>query len=444
MEELANIIIQLFLLLVFAKILGSIFERFKMPKLIGEILAGILFINIVILSTETFHSTFFEDILGFTVAGFETPGHFLQVMGELGIIFLLFAVGLETKFGDMMKVGKTSTYIAILCLVIPFAGGMLFIFHEDIGFHAAVLLGAAMFGSSTAVGVECLRNLDAMNTKEAKLIVSTTIIDDILCLTLIGVIVSASNDSGSTLMTIINVTIVAVFILFMFLFISKIKRIAARRKERLARNNAKKEMQREDLKAEHAKRMSELSVLGLAILVCLGLSAFSMTIGLAAIVGAFLAGMLFAEFKDTVPVEHNFNVVTYFMLPFFFIWVGMNVHLNAITVDILVLLTLIVVVAIFTKWIAGYIGAIKFVKLSKESAHLIGLSMLPRGEVGIIVATIGLHWGVFHEDLFAVIILMALITSIIVPPMMTRMYKKIQENRAEAFEEAFKEHDGTG
>jgi len=441
MEEIAYVILQLFLLLVFAKIMGSIFERFSMPKLIGEILAGIIFINVVIFSTDVLNSSFFEDVLGFTVAGFEVDAHFLHVMGELGIIFLLFAVGLETKFGDMMKVGKASAYIAILCLVIPFAGGMLFLFHESIGFHAAVLLGAALFGTSTAVGVECLRNMDAMGTKEAKLIVSTTIIDDILCLTLLGVIVSTTGGASSTLMTIINITVVAAFILFMFLFVSKVKKLAQRRKERIHRR-AKKETQLDDPIGESAKSMSEFSALGLAVLVCLGLAAFSMTIGLAAIVGAFLAGMLFAEFKDTVPVEHNFNVIIYFMLPFFFIWVGMKVHLNAITMSILILLALVVVVAIVTKYVAAYFGALKFAKLSKESSRLVAYSMIPRGEVGIIVATLGLSSGVFGDDLFAVIILMALITSIMVPPLMTRAYRAVQKNQAEAFEEAFKEHDG--
>jgi Kef-type K+ transport system membrane component KefB len=182
--------------------------------------------------------------------------------------------------------------------------------------------------------------------------------------------------------------------------------------------------------------MGELSAVGLAILVCMGLAALSVNIGLAAIIGSFLAGKIFAEFKDTIPCEESFNVVTYFMLPFFFIWVGMELQFDRINPEILPLLCAVMVVAVITKYVAGYIGG-KMGKLSKDSCHLIGVSFIPRGEVGIIVATIGLSTAVFSPDMFTVIILMALITSVIVPPLMTHAYRKLEKNRASAFEDIF-------
>jgi len=184
--------------------------------------------------------------------------------------------------------------------------------------------------------------------------------------------------------------------------------------------------------------MGELSSVGLAIIVCLGLSALSVNIGLAAIIGAFLAGMIFAEFKSTIPCEHNFNVITYFMLPFFFIWVGMELQIDRINPGIFPLFSLIMVVAVITKYVAGYIGA-KMGKLSHDSCHLIGVSFIPRGEVGIIVATIGLSSAVFSSDLFTAIILMALTTSMFVPPLMAHAYRKIEKRKAEAIQEIFVE-----
>jgi len=446
MDAIAAIILQIFVLLLFAKILGGIFEKFHMPKLIGEIIAGIVFINLVIFFPS------FGHLLNFVVDenapnGFNNPNYtnFFHIMGEIGIIFLLFAVGLDTKFSDMKKVGKAATYIAILGIIIPFVGGVMFIFHDLIDMHAALLIGAALFGSSTAVGVECLRNLDAMNTNEAKLIVSATIIDDILCLALLGIIIAATKDDVSTIEITANIAIVIIFVLVMFFFISRIKKIAALRRKRKQRSRGKEK--HTDPKAvacatdEANEPMGELGSLGLAVIVCMGLAALSATIGLAAIIGAFLAGMIFAEFKDTIPCEQNFNVITYFMLPFFFVWVGMEVQFDQVFdygSEIFVLLAAIVIVAIVTKYVAGFIGG-KMGHLSNDSCSLIGISMVPRGEVGIIVATIGLSSGVFTHGIFTIIILMALITSMMVPPLMTHAYRNIEKNRAAAFEDTFEE-----
>ncbi|MDR0777975.1 MAG: cation:proton antiporter [Methanomassiliicoccaceae archaeon] len=445
MEEIASILLQIFVLLLFAKLMGGLFEKYHMPKLIGEIIAGAIFINLVIFVPA------FGDFLSFDISVFNRessgdPVNFFHIMGEIGIIFLLFAVGLETRFSDMKKVGRTASYIAILGIAIPFAGGMLFIFWDNgmIDFNAALLIGAALFGSSTAVGVECLRNLDAMNTNEAKLIVSATIIDDILCLALIGVIIGTIKESATTLSIVLNTVMVAAFVLLMFFFVSRIKKLAGQRKKRMQQRSEKKyeKIKKSDPDAHIAERrpVGELGALGIALLVCIGLAAFSASIGLAAIIGAFLAGMIFAEFKDTVPIEHNFNVITYFMLPFFFIWVGMELQFNRVPIEILPMFVALLIVAIVTKYVAGYFGG-RLGKLSHESCHLIGVSFVPRGEVGIIVATIGLGYGVFKTDVFTAVILMALVTSMIVPPLMTHGWRKLEKKRAAAFEEVFMEVD---
>ncbi len=433
MNDIASIILIIFILLLFAKITGGIFEKLKMPKLIGEILAGVVFINLAIFVPG------FGDAIGFSVSDFNDSTHanFFEIMGELGIIFLLFSVGLEMKFSELMKVGRTAINVAILGIVIPFAGGMLFIFHDMVSFEAALLIGAALFGTSTAVGVECLRNVNAMDSMEAKLIISATIIDDILCLALLGVIIGMIQPEASTQSIVINAVIVIAFVLFMFLFISKIKEFATRRKKKVAEKKRAIALSNGedvcDCEAE-PESMEELGALGLAILVCMGLAAVSVNIGLAAIIGAFFAGMIFAEFKDTVPCEHNFNVITYFMLPFFFLWVGMEVQFDRVLeygTDILILLVAVLIVAVITKYVAGFLGS-KTGKLANDSSHLVGISFIPRGEVGIIVATLGLRYNVFGPPIFTVIILMALITSMVAPPFITRAYLKVEKNRAEA------------
>jgi len=317
-----------------------------------------------------------------------------------------------------------------------------------ISFEAALLIGAALFGSSTAVGVECLRNMNAMGTNEAKLIVSATIIDDILCLALLGVIIGAIKPDADIASIVVNAAIVAGFVLFMFFFISRIKKIADSRRRRMLKARQRASMVSGDLMVcaepsdyHETKPMSELGALGIAIIICIGLAAVSVNIGLAAIIGAFFAGMIFAEFKNTMPCEENFNVITFFMLPFFFLWVGMEVQLDRVDLSIIPLLCAVLIVAIATKYVAGFIGG-KIGKLPNDSSHLIGVSFIPRGEVGIIVATIGLTSGVFTHDVFTIIILMALITSVIVPPLMTRGYDRIKKNRAAAEEAHMGENTG--
>ena len=434
MEEIGYVILQIFVLLVFAKILGRIFEKFGLPGLVGEILAGVIFINVVVFYPNIGHA------IEFDVNDFFAPDntHFLHVMGELGIIFLLFIVGLETKFSDLVKVGRPAMYVAVLGLVIPLIGGFLFLVLPSVDWRVALLIGTAMFAMSTGIAIEVLRKLDAMRSVEAKIIIGAAVIDDILCLTLLAIISGVVAPNADITSIIANTVIVIVFILVMFLGISRIKAIADRRRRRLIEMKRRAGRIAGDLiigasVGDHheSKPVSELSALSLAIIVCLGLSAVSITIGLAGIIGAFLAGMIFAEFKETIPCEHNFSVVTSFLLPFFFIWVGMQVRLDLVELTIVPILCALVIVAVITKYAGGYFGA-RLGKLQKDSSELIGVSMIPRGEVGIIVATIGLNLGVFTSDIFTAVILMTLATSIIAPPLISKKYKNIQKNRIEA------------
>jgi len=439
MGDVGYIILLVFVVLVFAKVMGSIFEKMKLPALVGQIIAGIIFINLLLIFPQIGEWMHFNPEEFLDIHNSDT--HFLHIMGEIGIIFLLFTVGLHTKFSDLKKVGRVASYVAILGIVIPFLGGFLFFFADIVSWQVALLLGAALFGMSTAVTVECLRGLDGMNSTEAKIIISASVIDDILCLMLLAIFtgILAPGEKDMTQIAV-NTATVIIFVVLMFWAISKAKYFADNRRRMLAglKKEGKKEPGSEIIVGctpadyHETKPMTQLNALGLAVIVCLGLATLSTTIGLVGIIGAFLAGMLFAEFKDTIPCEQNFNVLTYFMLPFFFIWVGMLVDYREITFTIVPLLIAIVVVAILTKYVAGYVGTRMGGHLSKESANLIGVSMIPRGEVGIIVATIGLSAELFDKEMFTTILLMAIITSIVTPPLVQHMWKKMMMKKEPA------------
>jgi len=429
MEELAFILLQLFILLLAAKGLGALLERFHMPALVGEILAGVAFINVILFFPGVGAAIHFDpDVFR------EDSTHFLNVMGELGIVFLLFTVGLETKFSDLMKVGRAATYVAVLGIIVPLIGGYAIGHILGFGFEVSLLIGTAMFAMSTGITVEVLKNLHAMNTKEAHVIVGASIIDDILCLSLLSVISGIVTPGTDQAAIVVNTVIVAVFLGVSFLYISKIKKLANLRRRRVMEARRSAGEVRGDIILEIGKTHEDTGAPGskrpvtLAILVCLGMAVLSSTIGLAGIIGSFLAGMMFAEFKDTLPCEKSFNTLTSFMLPFFFIYVGMQVELSYLEWSMASVLVALTAVAVATKFISGYYGA-KVGSMSEDSSLLVGVSMIPRGEVGIIVATIGLSIGVFSNGMFTVVILMTLATSLIAPPLISWAYHRMERNR---------------
>lgn len=433
MDAIGYIILQIFVLLLIAKVLGQAFEMMKMPSLIGQILAGVIFINLIILYPGV------GDALHFYPDEFmHDETNFIHVMGEIGIIFLLFIVGLETRLGDLIKVGRTAMYVAVLGIVIPLLGGAaLMLFYDPSNVNLALLVGTAMFAMSTGVTIGVLRDLDAMSSKEAKIIIGAAVIDDILCLSLLAIISGIVDKNTDNTTIILNAITVVIFLIITFVGIFKIRGVADRRRARM-KNKCLCEVNPDgtvndalDAKDAHKKSRSELGFLGIAVLVCFGMSALSYTIGLAGIIGAFLAGMIFAEFKDTVPCEENFNVVTAFMLPFFFIYVGLMIRLDEFEIGMISLLVAMIIVAILTKFIGGYIGS-AMDRMPSKSSVLIGVSMIPRGEVGIIVASIGLSLGIFTDSMFTVVIMMTLATSIVAPPLITWTYRNMHKEKKNA------------
>ena len=430
MDEMGYVILQLFILMTMALILGRAFEKFRMPGLVGEIIVGIIFINIII----TYPGI--GEYIHFNLTSFdENETHFLNVMGELGVIFLLFTVGLETRFSDLLKVGRPALYIAVLGLVIPLICG--FTYGIGLGYsqNVSLLIGTAMFAMSTAITIEVLRDLDAVNTIEGKIIIGAAVIDDILCLSMLAVISGIVDPDTNNATIIANTLIVIVFLIVAFSYISKIKKIAEKRKKIMMAERKNfyrltgELMVDEDSTLPKTRTYNANKATLLAMIVCLGMATISSTIGLAGIIGSFLAGMMFAEFKDTYPCETNFKILTAFLLPFFFIYVGMKVRLNDVSASILTLLIGLIIVAIVTKYVGGYIGA-RLGDVPKDSSVVIGMSMIPRGEVGIIVATIGLNLGIFTNEMFTAVILMAIATSIIAPSLITWAYHRMERIRA--------------
>ncbi len=375
----AGLLTDLFVVLLAAKLGDELFRRLRQPTIIGEILAGVL--------------------VGPAVLGLVEPGEVLEVFAELGVVFLLFWVGLETKLSDLREVGPTAVSVGVLGVAIPFAGGIGLgaALGESVG--TSLFIGAALVATSVGITSAVLIELGVLERRTSRTILGAAIVDDILALLLVAVAAGVAAEGGVDIGAIaVTAGVALAFVAFVALGGT---RLLQARPALL-----------------HAPRFSESPLLP-AVIVCLGLAAFASQIGLAAIIGAFLAGMVIAETRDQHPIEEEVAPLYAFFPPFFFAFIGLEVSLAALAhLDTLLLLAGITVLAIVTKFVGAYLGARR---LGRRDAAFIGVGMVPRGEVGIIVAGIGNATGTIDAELFAVIVGMSVLTTLVVPPVLRRI-----------------------
>jgi Kef-type K+ transport system membrane component KefB len=379
----ADTLTVLFGVLLAAKLADELFKRIGQPAVVGEILAGV--------------------IIGPSVLGLAEPDEVLEVFAELGVVFLLFWVGLETRISALREVGRLAALVGLLGVLIPFAGGLGlgFAIGEDAG--TAVFLAAALVATSVGITSAVLLELGVLDSRPSRTILGAAVVDDVLAMLVLAVAVGIAGAEGSGAPQVGNevtsvVVVAALAIAFVAFFALGGTRLLRRRPQLL-----------------HAPRFSESPLLP-AVILCLGLAALAAQIGLAAIIGAFLAGMIVAETRDQHPIEDEVAPLYAFFPPFFFVFIGLQVELDAFAdADTILLLAGVTVLAAATKLAGGWIGARS---LGHRAAAFVAVGMVPRGEVGIIVAGIGRASGVIDDDLFAVIVGMSVLTTLAVPPLL--------------------------
>jgi Kef-type K+ transport system membrane component KefB len=386
------ILLQLFILILFAKIAAIIFEFIHLPPVIGEIIAGIIIGN-----------TFLFDFLQLA-----TNIEVLSVLAELGIIFLLFAIGLETPFSELRKVGGTAVLVAVLGVIFPFIFGYILIAYSGFPQIEALFIGAAMTATSIGITARVIKDMNLMNSIESKVIIGAAVIDDILGLVVLAVISGIASGGALDILDTVIVAALAVLFVVAVVFVG----------EGLLPRIRKRSPKFKTLPQPVGLRR-KISPLAVALIVCFGLSALASYVGLAAIVGAFLAGMVFAEFKDLLPVGEKFEAINEFLVPFFFLYIGISVDLSTFG-GVLILTLLITFIAIATKFIGCGLGAYR---LGAKSAVIVGVGMAPRGEVGLIIASVGLTMGSISSDMFSVVVFMSLLTTLVAPPLLTHAFR---------------------
>jgi Na+:H+ antiporter len=386
----AGALFDLFVILLAAKIGDELFKRLGQPTLIGEILAGV--------------------IIGPAMLGLVEPGEVIDVFAELGVVFILFWVGLETRIHDLLGVGRSATLVGVLGVVVPFAGGYAIAAGRGEDAATSLFFAAALVATSVGITSAVLIGIGALETRAGRTIVGAAVVDDILAMLVVAVASAVAVGGSSSVVELVAVAAMALaFVGFFALGGTHLMR----RYPRLL----------------SAPRFAESPLLP-AVILCLALAALAAEIGLAAIIGAFLAGMMVAETKEHHPIEEEVAPLYAFFAPFFFASIGLELDLGQYTeLTVVAGVVLVTLVAVATKFAGAYAGARG---ITRSEALFVAAGMVPRGEVGIIVAGIGIEVGALGDETFAIVVGMAILTTIVVPPVLRVLAGELPELRRDA------------
>jgi Kef-type K+ transport system membrane component KefB len=378
----SNILLALFVMLAAAKMMAEIFERLKQPAVVGEILAGV--------------------IIGPSLLGWVQPSDLISILAEIGVIFLLFTVGLETKPQAIFQVGRRAVMVGVLGVILPFVAGYFIAIAWDGSFAEAMFIGAAMVATSVGITARVLGSMGLLDKETARIILGAAVIDDILGLIILSLVSAVSQGSVSYAGLAKTAAAAILFTAFVALIGSKIMTRLAPSIERL-----------------HLSK----PFFNLGLILCLGLSVASIYVGVAAIIGAFLAGMALAEATEGNDKMHRLTSgITEFLVPFFLVNIGMQLNLAVFRdMSVVALALIITIAAVITKFVGCGLGAWGMTR--REMAQ-VGVGMVPRGEVGIVVAQIGLGLGVISGHFFASVLFMAVATTLIAPPLIKIFYSE--------------------
>jgi Kef-type K+ transport system membrane component KefB len=390
-----HIIISLSILLFSAKIFAELFQRIKQPVVLGELLAGIIVGPYALGGLPLF------DGQPLVVLD-ETVKH----IGELAAIVILFIAGLEITPREFLRGGAASFTIGALGVIVPFAVGFIILSMYGLDSFEILLIATALTATSIAISIQVLTELGKMQSKEARLILGAAIVDDILAIAILSVVVTMVQ-SGDTTPQIMDVAFLILKILGLFAIlligaIFLIPRILHR--EKLWRSRG--------------------SIEGITTAIFFGIAGVAAYVGLSPIVGAFAAGMAVASTKLIKQLEEYAHKLQFIFAPLFFAIIGAQVDLRGVNADVLIIAGIIIAIAVSTKLLGCGLPSMLFLKKDKTKSMRVGIGMVSRGEVGLIVAGVGVTSGVLSTDIYTSIIIMVAVTTIITPIWLKKSYKK--------------------
>lgn len=383
------------ILLFAAKLMAELFLRLKLPIVLGELLAGMIVGPFALGAFLVFDG---QPLL-------KIDGE-LRILGEIGAIVILFIAGLHVTPREFLKGGKAAFTVGACGVVVPFFIG--FIVFELFGFDAfqSMLIATALTATSVAISIQVLREFGKLDTPEARLIIGAAIADDILAIAVLSVVSSLGGEStGIISIDPIQVIVVILQVLGFFaaLLIGSVlivPRIVARKLWK-----------------------AEGSIEAIATASFFGAAALAASIGLSPIVGAFAVGMALSSSKVIEKIENYISKLGLIFSPLFFAFIGAQVDFRGINTEILLLSGIMIVVAVVTKFFGCGLPSMIFLKDRKKSMR-VGVGMISRGEVGLIIAGIGVTSGVLASNVYSTIVIMVVATTVIAPIWLKTLYKK--------------------
>ncbi len=376
-------------ILLSAKLAGFLSTRLGQPSVLGELLVGIFLGPSLV---NVLHLPFIDHSLAEMIAD----------LGELGVLLLMFIAGLELHFDELRRNTRVAAYAGFLGVFLPvilgWGTGRLFGFHND----AAIFLGLTLGATSVSISAQTLLELKALRSRVGLSLLGAAVFDDILVILFLSLFLALQGGSGSLLG-------VVWIVIRMIAFLALSAAFGLWALPWLMRRVA-------DLPISQG-----VLTLALVVMLAYGLAA-ELLGGMAAITGSFLAGLMMARSKEKENVEHGIHALAYgLFVPIFFINIGLSVNIRELQIGMLLFTIVVTVVAIAGKWLGAGAGA-RLGGLSSHESIQLGAGMISRGEVGLIVASVGIQQGLVITEEFSAIVVMVLISTLVTPPILRALF----------------------
>lgn len=388
-----------------AKLAGYISIRLRQPSVLGELIIGIILGPSAI------------NLLNLPIINQELMGEIMHLMGEIGVLLLMFIAGMELEFNELRQTGRIAALSGTLGVLVPVllgsGVGLLF----QMGTRAALFLGLALGATSVSISAQTLLEMKVLRTRVGFGLLGAAVFDDILVILLLSIFFAFVDGSGNMGSILLVFGRMFLFFAFAAAFGLWILPRAIRRMRSL---------------------LVSQPILSLAVIVMFGYGlAAELLGGMATITGAFLAGLMFARSPEKEVLTPRISALAYgFFVPIFFVNIGLDVHLETLSSGLLLTIVLIAA-AVVGKFIGAGLGAY-WGGFSRREAAQLGAGMISRGEVGLIVASVGAAAGLVTDTEFSAIVEMVVISTLITPPALRWLFRQPAgpENQKEAEETA--------
>nr|WP_294805666.1 cation:proton antiporter [uncultured Nitrososphaera sp.] len=389
-----HVMISLGILLFAAKIFAELFARIKLPVVLGELVAGIIVGPFALGGLVMFQDRPIVDL-----------DETVRTIGEMSAVVILFIAGLEITPREFLRGGASAFTVGAIGVVVPFFLGYFVFLQFGLAALESMLIATALTATSIAISVQVLTELGRMRTKEARLILGAAIVDDILAIAVLSV-VTTMVQTGNTAPDITEIVFLILKILGIFaaLLVGAIFLIP---------------------RLLHVERLwkSRGSIEGIATAAFFAAAGIAAFVGLSPIVGAFAVGMAIASTRVIHRIEEYVDKLQIIFAPLFFAIIGAQVDLRGVNAEVMLIAGAMIAVAIVSKMAGCGLPALLFLK-SRNKSMKVGIGMISRGEVGLIVAGVGVSSGALTGNIYTAIIIMVAATTIITPVWLKSAYRK--------------------